>query len=132
MNGIRLSKNYGMNPSIVKCFICREDTDALAILGALPGDMQAPKYIINGDICDKCKSRINDGYVAVVEIENNNVDEINIKDVKLAGRSCFVRKAILDNSVDTSKGVIFCSKEFMDDLIKAEGLSKNPKIEENG
>lgn len=52
--GIKVSPQHGVNPSLAKCFFCREDK-GLVMLGKLPNDAKAPKKCI-GDYqpCDKC------------------------------------------------------------------------------
>lgn len=53
--GIRLSQKHGVNPSITKCFWCGNDT-GIALLGKLPGDVEAPRYVFGGyEPCDTCK-----------------------------------------------------------------------------
>ena len=49
------------------CFYCGEPTGEIALLGALKGDVEAPKYtILNYTPCDKCKEQISKG-VTVIE-----------------------------------------------------------------
>lgn len=58
-NDIRLSPKHGVNPSVMKCPVCAEDT-GLALLGRLRDDAEAPRQMLDRDPCDKCKERFND------------------------------------------------------------------------
>lgn len=58
--GIRLSEKHGVNPSLIVCMLCGKETGAIALLGKLKGDAEAPKYIHTGDICDNCKKKLED------------------------------------------------------------------------
>lgn len=51
---ITLSKNHGLNPSIVKCFICGKE-HSIALFGRLKGDAKAPREIVDGSICPDCQ-----------------------------------------------------------------------------
>lgn len=64
--GIKLSKEHGLNPSLVKCYICGNDV-AIALMGRLKGDAKAPMECITGDICNDCKKVIDEGGSFVVE-----------------------------------------------------------------
>ena len=55
MSSIRLSKKHGLNPTLGVCFFCGEDTNEMALLGALKGDAEAPKrMVLSYQPCDKC------------------------------------------------------------------------------
>lgn len=131
-DSIRLSKKHGVNPSLLRCFVCGKEF-GIAMLGELPNDEEAPKAIIDGEMCDNCKKKIKDGYVAMVEASNIHPDTktINMKDVKLAGRSVFVRKEMFGDRIDTSKGVMFCDKEIMDNLLSKAKKSDDSEIKKD-
>lgn len=131
-DSIRLSEKYGANPSLLRCFVCGKES-GIAMLGRLPNDEEAPKSIIDGDMCDDCKKKIKDGYVAMVEASNvcSDTKTINIKDVRLAGRSVFVRKEMFGDRIDTSKGVMFCDKETMDGLLSKAKKSDDSEIKKD-
>ena len=67
-DSIELSPQYGLNPSLIKCFICGKDT-GVAILGKLKDDAEAPKELYN-DLCDECKKIIDDGGSFILEVKN--------------------------------------------------------------
>lgn len=73
---IKLSKKYGVNPSILHCFICGKET-GIALLGKLKGDAEAPRDISNpNEICDDCMKQIKEGNKFFLECKDNT-DEHN-------------------------------------------------------
>lgn len=68
---ITLSKNYGLNPSIIICPICGKDI-GIALFGHIKGDKEAPKYV-QGDLCDECKAKVNDNQCFVVSVDKNGM-----------------------------------------------------------
>ena len=77
--GIRLSKQFGVNPSVDTCFICGKETN-IVLFGTSYKDengktAEAPKNVCTGDICDNCKQIIEDGgifFIAVKDGESGN------------------------------------------------------------
>ena len=66
MSSIRLSKKWGVNPTIPICFWCGEEKNEIAMLGKLKGDIEAPRTMwIPGDYdpCDSCKDNFEKGIV---------------------------------------------------------------------
>ena len=58
---MRLHKEHGVNPYLVKCVRCGADTQQIALLGSQvpkPEQIIDGRYIITGDICDECKEEI--------------------------------------------------------------------------
>lgn len=106
-DGITLSEKHGLNPSMILCLICGKDI-GVAMNGRLKDDAQAPRFIKTGDICEDCKSLIDKGYVAMLEVKN---EATSINDAEFTGRSLFVNGSVLPEE-ETSK-VMFCNvKEF--------------------
>jgi hypothetical protein len=62
---IRLSPKHGLNPSLVVCPICGEPT-SIALLGRLKKDAEAPHYIKDVHLCDKCKQK----YITLIIVES--------------------------------------------------------------
>lgn len=68
---IKLSKKHGVNPTMGMCMWCNGPTDEIALLGALKGDIEAPKYsVLSYKPCSKCKE-IWDKGVALIECTPN-------------------------------------------------------------
>lgn len=65
--GIMLSKEHGVNPSMMVCFWCGEEK-GIALLGKLKGDAEAPrKAVYDYDPCEKCLEKQKQG-VMLVEV----------------------------------------------------------------
>lgn len=65
---IQLSPKHGLNPALVKCFICGEDTNEIALMGKIDKeDSEAPKYVNIGSLCNKCKEHIDNGGAFIIE-----------------------------------------------------------------
>lgn len=54
--GIILSKKHGVNPSIEICSICGKDM-GIIMFGKLKDDIEAPRQICLGHICDDCQDK---------------------------------------------------------------------------
>lgn len=68
---ITLSPKYGVNPSVLHCFICGKET-GVALLGKLKGDTEAPHNISNpNEICDDCRKQIVAGNKFFLEVKDN-------------------------------------------------------------
>lgn len=60
---IKLSEKYGVNPTLTLCYFCGEDT-GIALLGRLPGDVEAPKYsVLDKSPCEKCADYMEEGII---------------------------------------------------------------------
>lgn len=63
---IRLSKEHGLNPSLLVCPLCYKETNSLALLGKMKAteldkDPEAPRYILDAEPCDRCKGLMKQG-----------------------------------------------------------------------
>ena len=68
---ITLSPKYGVNPSVLHCFICGKEI-GVALLGKLKGDTEAPHNISDpNEICDDCRKQIIAGNKFFLEVKNN-------------------------------------------------------------
>lgn len=72
---IRLSPKHGINPSIMCCPICGTDT-GVGLLGHLPHDDEAPRYIPDNAPCEQCQSVMDKG-VLFVQIRDGETDRVN-------------------------------------------------------
>ena len=80
--GIKVSNKHGVNPTMVICAWCKEQNGEIALVGELPGDMEAPKeMIIDYEPCDKCKDKWDHG-VACIEVDTKpaNASQPSIQD----------------------------------------------------
>lgn len=72
--GIKLSKEYGVNPSVETCFICGSDM-GVVMFGTSYKDengksTEAPHRVCLGNICDECKKVIKDGGIFFIEVRD--------------------------------------------------------------
>ncbi|MGW8177275.1 MAG: hypothetical protein ACWGQW_00540, partial [bacterium] len=71
---VRMSKEFGLNPTIPQCVLCGEDKGSLALLGTaykVDGKVaRAPKHmVIDLEPCDKCFTRLRESRkVAILEM----------------------------------------------------------------
>lgn len=75
---ITISPKYGANPSIVKCFVCGQDTGEVALLGRLGNkrkneDLEAPKYIHEG-LCKECTEKLKH-YTACIVVRDGETGD---------------------------------------------------------
>jgi hypothetical protein len=67
--GIRLSENYGVNPSIEQCYYCLRDK-GVVLFGWLKGDAEAPRQVcLNMEPCNDCAKLMRQGII-VISIRN--------------------------------------------------------------
>lgn len=70
-DAINFSPKYGVNPSVLHCFICGKGI-GLVLFGKLKGDAEAPHDISNpNELCDDCKKALEKGKF-ILEVENNS------------------------------------------------------------
>jgi len=90
---IRLDPKYGVNPSLLQCFVCGEDV-GVALMGRLKGGAEAPHRVcIDQEPCEKCKDHMKQGVILI------SVDESRSEDMKNPHRTggwCVVRDEALD------------------------------------
>ena len=98
-NSILLSKEHGLNPSILKCYVCGGDI-GIALLGKLPNDKEAPKECINGELCNNCIKKL-ETEILVLEYK----DDCD----KRTGRYIFVPKDVFKEVFEHS---IVAMREF--------------------
>ena len=124
---IRLSKEHGVNPTMVVCFFCGKETGEIALLGtAYKG--KAPKYMWLGsyESCKACKEHMNKGLTVFESLDtptHNKQPAIKNgdKDTYPTGRWLVMNKdeaPKIFTGVDTTKhDKVFCDKKVMDYLI---------------
>ncbi len=70
--GIRISKKYGVNPSIEQCFVCGKDKGVI-LFGRLPKDKEAPREVcINAEPCDECQKLMEQGIILISVIDGES------------------------------------------------------------
>ena len=85
--GIRLSKEYGLNPAIDHCICCGKEM-GIALFGDSYRDehgrkAQAPIDVCTGNLCDACQAKLEAGHTIIIEV----TDTCNEDKPQLTGRS---------------------------------------------
>lgn len=64
--GLTLSPKHGLNPCLLQCNICGDDTGEIALLGKLKEDAEAPRRAcISLEPCKKCKEYMQLGVILI-------------------------------------------------------------------
>lgn len=64
---LKLSPKHGLNPVLMVCFLCNEDTGELALLGKFSADdKEAPRRaVIDKEPCAKCREWMKKGVIFI-------------------------------------------------------------------
>lgn len=101
---IRLSKKYGLNPTIPLCFWCGEQKNEIALLGHIGNgrkgeDIEAPRSMfLDYDPCDACKKKMRLG-VTVMEVSITPLFDMQAemqKGIYPTGRWCVIKPEAAD------------------------------------
>lgn len=65
---LKISKEHGVNPSVMVCFACQRDT-GVALLG-VNGGKEAPRYMYDQNLCKECTGIIKGGGVILLEVKD--------------------------------------------------------------
>jgi hypothetical protein len=64
--GIRLSRKYGVNPAVPKCFFCNRDKKEIILFGRMKDDVEAPHgKVIDKEPCAECKKWMEQGIILI-------------------------------------------------------------------
>lgn len=128
-------KNYKIRTAMGVCFVCNEVNSVVIDQKVRSENTEdLPHYVITGDICDKCKERFKQGYIALVAIRNGYKPNIKLEEAEFIGKSIFVKK---DSQLSINLGfdkvnsnIVFCDEKLVDDLIeKYNELHENKQDE---
>lgn len=104
--GITLSKNHGLNPSMIKCFICGKE-HSIALFGRLKEDAKAPIEIADGSICPDCQKVIDNGGVFIIEVEKQEANPYR------TGKLVAIKKEAINVP---NNGIMLCPKEDFEQM----------------
>lgn len=97
MSGIRLSKQYGVNPSVLQCPICGKEF-GLALFGSGLKDkkthktIEAPRVMaMPGHYCDDCNKVLNQGGCFFIEVKDEDANN-QVKNPYRTGRVIAIKK----------------------------------------
>lgn len=108
---LRLSKKYGLNPSLLICPICGNDA-GIALLGD-NGGKKAPYQMISMDLCDDCKQKIKEGNTFILSAKQTS------KGIQPTGAYILVPNTCLNIPIPP-KGICFMEESEFNKLIKNE------------
>ncbi|MGQ4893361.1 MAG: hypothetical protein ACP6IQ_01910 [Candidatus Njordarchaeia archaeon] len=83
--GIILSGKHGVGPALIQCYMCGNDTGALALLSRHIDKLEdkygnPPKYIINGSLCNDCKKMEKD-YIKLLVVPHGSPKSSNFSEI---------------------------------------------------
>jgi len=129
MKKIRISKKYGLNPSMSVCFLCGGDKNEIIIPGMLKGDIEAPrKAVWNKEPCDKCKEYMNMG-VMLISVENKTDQENPYRTGKIVVIKVDAAEKIFGDSIK-DKRAAFVEDEVWDKLGLPKEIEEKKECEE--
>lgn len=106
--GITLSKEHGINPSIMLCFYCGKDK-AIALLGKLPNDAEAPRQACyDYEPCDDCKKLLEQG-VLFIEIKDGTNDY-------RTGKQWVIKRGAINNQEVLDRGATFITESIAKEI----------------
>lgn len=71
--GISVSEKHGVNPTIPVCFFCGKEKNEIALLGKLPGDVEAPRNaVVDYKPCDECIEHFSKGVLVIEATQTPN------------------------------------------------------------
>lgn len=104
---LRLSKKYGVNPSLLICPICGKDI-GVALLGA-NGGKKAPYKMTSMDLCDDCKQKVKEGNTFILSAKQTS------KGIQPSGAYMLVPNKYL-NVPSPPKGICFMEESEFNKL----------------
>lgn len=111
MSGIKLSKKYGLNPSVLQCPICGKEF-ALALFGDNYKNKEgkkaeAPhKVAITGNTCEDCTSIINQGGAFFIEVKDEDAKK-QVENPYRTGRIIAIKKEAAEELFGQSNPVTY-------------------------
>ena len=101
-NDLMLSKEHGVNPSVMICPACGKET-GVALLGHNRGE-KAPRYIMDRSLCAECKKIIDHGGVILIEVEDGQGGDGTRKNPVRTGKIVGIKRTALDpQAIGTSE-----------------------------
>ena len=105
---LRLSKEYGLNPSLLVCPICGNNV-GIALLGANCGK-KAPYQMISMELCDDCKQKVKEGNTFILSAKQTS------EGIKPTGAYILVPNECLNVPIP-SKGICLMEKSEFNKLV---------------
>lgn len=112
---IRLSKEFGVNPTMDHCFICGKET-GIALCGTAfkdengkTADASRCHNFSSGNLCDECKAALDKGAHFIIEVTDSSNNEVIFRTGRLVGVSeeFFTRNGLKVSAVQYMKRTDF-------------------------
>lgn len=119
--GITLSPKHGLNPSLLVCPLCGEETNGLALLGRINNktrhaDIEAPKYITDNKPCEKCQKLLDEGCKFLLECDDGSQNKPS-----RTGRYMVLKPTAMPN---WPHQISFCEHTVYEKLLKQGGYEQ--------
>lgn len=98
---LKLSPRHRLNPSMERCWGCGENIGILLMGQIDEQDSKAPREVMTGNFCNKCKSVMNDGGLIIIETKDNKCNSPQDR----TGRMVAVSKSYKERLQDMAKDV---------------------------
>lgn len=107
------------------CPICGHKHDVGVLLDRRLKDSLEPKTVTGFKPCNECQTRIDDKYVAFVEVSNQpaNDNTMQMSDAERTGRIAWVRQRVCDNMLDVkiTTPIVFVEPAVIEHLHSLSG-----------
>lgn len=114
--GVRLHKEYGLNPTISQCILCGKEKNEIALLGASYKGQAPMRMVTSIEPCEKCKKKYLSKGTMLVEATKED------SKVRPTGRVAVIKDKAYKRMTDVPapNKVVFIEPEAFERL----GLSK--------
>lgn len=114
-DSITLSPKYGLNSSLLKCFVCGKDA-GIALLGKLKNDEKAPKEMTDKTIfCNDCQNVINQDGLLVISVRDSESGDNPYRTGKMVGITKEAKNRIFK---DIKTNICYMEDSVFDKLFK--------------
>lgn len=134
MSGITLSKQYGVNPSVLQCPICGKE-HSIALFGTKWKDKdgktaEAPRVLATPtSYCDNCKKVIDQGGAFIIEVKDGEAEK-KAQNPYRTGRLIAIKKEASEKMFGQYNPVAYM-EETMFEQIFGEIMKSSPEENSN-
>jgi hypothetical protein len=142
-NNIRISKKHGLNPTLLTCFWCGEETGEIALLGKIDKeDSAAPmRCVLNYEPCEKCKKLFSQGIhvIGCTEERPSNglppISRTGDADMYPTGAYVvvsrdYIKRVFAQQGNSFVDRVLKCGKLLAEDVVVKEIIASSQQVEQ--